>query len=135
MSSPEKTAPCPTIAQDDQPPPVAAMVESIVGCKWSVGLLRLLADGCARPSALRRALPGLSVKVMNQRLRKMLRFGIVERSVAGDKPPLHVEYRLTAFGRRFLRILDEVRRLQEAVDRGTVSCGKSVLRRRSPRRR
>lgn len=98
--------------------PVASMVESIVGCKWSVRLLQLCADGHRRPSALLRACPGLSPKVMNERLRKMIRFGILERTVCGDKPPLEVEYRLTPFGRRFLRILDEVRRLQEDVDTG-----------------
>jgi DNA-binding HxlR family transcriptional regulator len=57
---------------------------------------------------------------MNERWRKMLRFGIVRRRVAGDKPPLTVEYRLTPFGRRFVRILEEVRKLQEAVDLGSV---------------
>ena len=60
---------------------------------------------------------------MNERLRKMLRFGIVSRTVLGDKPPLEVEYVLTPFGLRFIEILDEVRRLQEAVDRGAISEG------------
>jgi DNA-binding HxlR family transcriptional regulator len=98
--------------------PVSAMVESIVGCKWSVQLLRLCADGLTRPSAFLRACPGLSAKVMNERWRKMLRFGIVERTVTGEKPPLEVDYRLTPFGRRFITILDEVKRLQEEMDRG-----------------
>lgn len=98
--------------------PVASMVENIVGCKWSVHLLQLCADGHRRPSAFLRASPGLSAKVMNERLRKMTRFGIVRRTVRGEKPPVEVEYRLTPFGLRFMRILDEVRRLQDAVDRG-----------------
>jgi DNA-binding HxlR family transcriptional regulator len=101
--------------------PVAAMVESIVGCKWSMRLLQLCVDGYARPSEFRRACPGLSAKVMNERLRKMIRFGILQRRVFGDKPPIEVEYRLTSFGRRFIKILEEVRRLQEAVDREAVA--------------
>jgi DNA-binding HxlR family transcriptional regulator len=100
---------------------VASMVESIVGCKWSIRLLLLCADGQTRPGALRRACPGLSAKVMNERLRKLTRFGIVDRTVFGDKPPIEVEYVLTTFGRRFLKILDEVRQLQEAFDAGAVS--------------
>lgn len=100
--------------------PVTSMVESIIGCKWSVRLLGLLADGCSRPSALLRACPGLSAKVMNERLRKMTRFGIVRRMVFGEKPPIEVEYLLTPFGSRFMGILEEVRRLQEAVDSGEV---------------
>ncbi|MCC6194441.1 MAG: helix-turn-helix transcriptional regulator [Burkholderiales bacterium] len=101
--------------------PVASMVESIVGCKWSVSLLRLAADGTSRPSALQRACPGLSAKVMNERLRKMVRFGIMRRTVAGDKPPVEVDYLLTPFGQRFIELLDDVRRLQQDVDRGGVS--------------
>jgi DNA-binding HxlR family transcriptional regulator len=53
---------------------------------------------------------------MNERLRKMIRFGIVRRMVFGEKPPIEVEYLLTPFGSRFMAIIDEVRRLQEAVD-------------------
>lgn len=101
--------------------PVASMVESIIGCKWSVRLLQLCAEGHSRPSAFLRACPGLSAKVMNERLRKMIRFGILERTVLGEKPPVEVEYRLTPFGLRFMGIIDEVWKLQEAVDRGEVS--------------
>lgn len=107
-------------AKDREPVPVAAMVESIIGCKWSVQLLGLLADGCVRPSAILRASPGLSTKVMNERLRKMLRFGIARRTVFGEKPPLEVEYTLTPFGLRFMGIIEEVRRLQETVDQGGI---------------
>jgi DNA-binding HxlR family transcriptional regulator len=99
---------------------VASMVESIVGCKWSVRLLQLCADGHRRPSMFLRACPGLSAKVMNERLRKMIRFGILQRTVLGEKPPVEVEYHLTPFGLRFMRIIAEVRRLQEAVDQGQV---------------
>jgi DNA-binding HxlR family transcriptional regulator len=38
--------------------------------------------------------------------------------VQGEKPPLEVEYRLTPFGRRFLRVIVEVRRLQAYLDEG-----------------
>lgn len=100
--------------------PVASMVESVVGCKWSVRLLQLCAEGHRRPSAILRACSGLSAKVLNERLRKMTRFGVLQRTVFGDKPPLTVEYRLTPFGLRFIGILEEVRRLQEAVDDGSL---------------
>ncbi|MHB1056346.1 MAG: winged helix-turn-helix transcriptional regulator [Rhodanobacter sp.] len=102
------------------PIPVASMVESIVGCKWSIRLLQLCAEGNHRPSALLRACEGLSAKVMNERLRKMTRFGIVHRTVHGEKPPVEVEYRLTPFGCRFMGILEEVKRLQQAVECGAI---------------
>ena len=107
--------------QDGKKIPVASMVESIVGCKWSVRILQLCAEGHNRPGMVLRACPGLSAKVMNERWRKMIRFGIMRRRVFGLKPPVEVEYQLTPFGRRFLKILDEVRRLQEAVDGGAIS--------------
>lgn len=107
-------------SMEASPIPVAAMVESIVGCKWSVRLLQLCAEDHRRPSAFLRACSGLSAKVMNERLRKMTRFGIVQRTVFGEKLPVEVEYRLTPFGRRFMGILQEIRLLQEAVDHGAV---------------
>jgi len=108
-------------SSDENPIFVASMVESIIGCKWSVRLLQLCAEDHHRPSALLRACPGLSSKVMNERLRKMTRFGILKRMVFGEKPPVEVEYRLTPLGRRFMQILEEVRRLQEAIDHGKLS--------------
>lgn len=107
---------------------VASMVEGIVGCKWSVSLLEVLARGPTRPSALLRACPGLSQKVMYQRLGKLTRFGILSRKVFGEKPPVEVEYSLTPFGKRFLRILEEVRRVQEEWDSGALS-GQAGVRR------
>ncbi|MBX3461829.1 MAG: helix-turn-helix transcriptional regulator [Planctomycetes bacterium] len=99
---------------------IAAMVESIVGCKWSLRLLALLAAGPQRPSAMQRACPGLSAKVLNERLRKFQRFGLVVRRVAGERPPIEVDYSLSPLGRRFLGLLAEVDRLQQALDQGDV---------------
>lgn len=100
---------------------VAAMVESIVGCKWSLRLLGLLAGGPQRPSAMQRALPGLSAKVMNERLRKFDRFGLTRRRVLGDKPPIEVDYSLTPLGERFLALLGEIDRLQQDLEGGELA--------------
>lgn len=119
QNAPSEHADCES--SDESLIPVAAMVESIIGCKWSVRLLQLCAEDHHRPSVFLRSCPGLSSKVMNERLRKMTRFGILKRTVFGEKPPIEVEYRLTPLGRRFMQILEEVRRLQEAIDRGALS--------------
>ncbi len=105
---------------DTHRPPVSAMVEKILGCKWSIRLLQIVAVDTARPSAVLRACPGLSAKVMNERWRKLIRYGIVIRTVRGDRPPIEVEYALTPLGRRFMAILDEVRQLQDDLDNTTV---------------
>ena len=93
----------------------ARMFETIVGCKWSLHVLGQIRAGVCRPGALERSSSGLSRKVLNQRLQKMLRYGIVQRKVFPVIPP-HVEYRLTSFGRRFIKILDAVNKLDKYID-------------------
>ena len=92
------------------------MVEDIVGCKWSLSVLKLVRDGVRRPGAMQRAVDGLSTKVLNERLRKLQRFGILDKTSYPEVPP-RVEYRLTDFGRRFSQILDGIDRLQDSLDR------------------
>ena len=94
------------------------IVESIVGCKWAVQILWLLFAGHRRPSVLLRECPGLSAKVMNERLRKMQQFRVVDRTALGTKPPLVVEYSLTPIGHRFISVLREVSELQKSLDVG-----------------
>lgn len=96
-------------------PSVARMVEDVLGCKWSLHVLELIESGVRRPGAMERAVAGLSAKVLNERLVKLTRFGIVRRTTYPEVPP-RVEYELTDFGRRFSGILAEIRRLQESFD-------------------
>lgn len=92
------------------------MVNSIIGCKWSVGVLDAIASGIHRPSDIQRACEGISTKVLNERLRKLMRFKLVERTSFPESPP-RVEYRLTNLGGRFLPVLEAVRTLQAELDR------------------
>lgn len=91
------------------------MVESIVGCKWSLTVLQLVQKGVNRPGAMERAVPGLTAKVLNERLRKLVRFGIFER-IAFPEVPLRVEYRLTGFGKKFVGILRAIEKLERDLD-------------------
>lgn len=87
------------------------MVEDIIGCKWSLTVLSLIAGGVSRPGAMQRRVPGLTAKVLTERLRKLLRYQVIEREVFAEVPP-RVEYRLTDFGRRFSGILDQIAALE-----------------------
>jgi DNA-binding HxlR family transcriptional regulator len=95
-----------------KPTSVSRMVEDIVGCKWSLTVLSLITSGVTRPGAMQRRTDGLTAKVLNERLRKLLRFGIIEREVFAEVPP-HVEYRLTAFGKRFSAVLAQIAELEQ----------------------
>lgn len=96
------------------PASVARMVEDIVGCKWSLEVLAAVRAGIVRPGAIQHAIEGLSTKVLNERLAKMVRYGILDKQVFPEVPP-RVEYRLTRFGERFVGILDQIQCLQAEV--------------------
>lgn len=102
------------MASTTEKPRVARMVEDVVGCKWSLSVLALVRSGVVRPGAMQRSTAGLTTKVLNERLAKMVRFGILEKRSFPEIPP-RVEYRLTPFGRKLVRILDRIDALQEEV--------------------
>lgn len=90
------------------------MVEDIVGCKWSLTVLGLIRAGVNRPGAMEHAVPGLSAKVLNERLRKLQRFGILAKTSYSEVPP-RVEYSLTPFGVKFAAVLDGIERLEHEL--------------------
>ena len=97
-------------------PAVARMVEDIVGCKWSLAVLDAVRGGVCRPGAIEHAIDGLSKKVLNERLAKLVRFGILEKRAYAELPP-RVEYRFTPFGDKFCGVLDGINALQREIDR------------------
>jgi DNA-binding HxlR family transcriptional regulator len=98
-------------------PAVARMVEDIVGCKWSLAVLGRIRAGVTRPGAIRRSLTGLSTKVMNERLAKMVRFGLLGRRSYDERRP-RVEYVLTPLGEELAVILDQIESLQARLEAG-----------------
>lgn len=105
------------------------MVEDIVGCKWSLTVLGLVRGGVRRPGAMEHAVEGLSAKVLNERLRKLMRFGILAKTSYAEVPP-RVEYELTAFGQRFAAVLDSIQSLQDDID--AVPSARARARRDAP---
>ena len=97
------------------PPSVSRMVEDIVGCKWSLAVLGAVRGGVCRPGAMEHAIEGLSKKVLNERLNKLVRFGILEKQAYPELPP-RVEYRFTPFGDQFCVVLDSIQTLQREID-------------------
>ena len=102
------------ISRKSAPERSARMVETIYGCKWSLTVYQLLAGGINRPGEMVRSVEGLSTKVLNQCLRKNTDFGILNRIAYNEIPP-RVEYEVTEFGNKFIRILDQLEKLQEEI--------------------
>ncbi len=94
----------------------ARMVETIYGCKWSLTVYQLLANGINRPGAMVRSVDGLTTKVLNTCLQRNIKFGILERVTFNEVPP-RVEYKVTKFGTKFMRILDELEKLQTEIEK------------------
>lgn len=92
---------------------IARLLEDVLGCKWSWSVLRAIHDGVARPGQLERAIPGISTKVLNERLRKLVAHGVLEKTEFDTMPP-RVEYVFTELGRGFFAILGQI----EALERG-----------------
>jgi DNA-binding HxlR family transcriptional regulator len=105
----------PTQNDEVDTPDVAAIVEAVFGCKWSLRILALIRQGICRPGAIARELVGLTTKVQNYYFRRMVTLGILARVVYPEVPP-HVEYQLTPFGERFMPILDAIEVLQRELE-------------------
>jgi DNA-binding HxlR family transcriptional regulator len=94
---------------------VPMLLEEIIGCRWTISVLGAVANGVRRPGALQRHIEGISTKVLSDRLRHFTRAGIFERVQFPEIPP-RVEYRLTTFGKKFMRLLREVEKLQAELN-------------------
>jgi DNA-binding HxlR family transcriptional regulator len=79
----------------------------LVGKRWTLAILATLTQGPARFSELVRAVPGLSERVMSERLQELCEAGLVERLV-DPGPPLSTRYRLTRSGDRLRPALEEL---------------------------
>ncbi len=68
-----------------------------IGDKWSLLVIGVLTDGRLRFTALQRAIPGISQRMLTRTLRELERDGLVTRTVHAEVPP-RVEYELTRTG-------------------------------------
>ncbi|MCC7258562.1 MAG: helix-turn-helix transcriptional regulator [Gammaproteobacteria bacterium] len=97
-------------------PSVARMVEDVVGCKWSLSVIGCVRRGITRPGEMERAIGGIRTKVLNERLVKLLRYGVLTKRSFPEVPP-HVEYSLTEFGEQFADVLDRIAELEQRRQR------------------
>jgi DNA-binding HxlR family transcriptional regulator len=94
------------------------LLEDVIGCRWMISVLRAVAGGVRRPSALKRHIEGISAKVLNDRLQHLTQAGIFKRVHYPEIPP-RVEYHFTSFGKKFRLVLKAFEQLQKELDRDT----------------
>ncbi|KPI16204.1 winged helix-turn-helix transcriptional regulator [Streptomyces olivochromogenes] len=72
-------------------------VFQLLGKRWTGPIVAVLTGGPAYFTDLRRAVPGLSERMLSDRLTELAAAGLVVREV-DEGPPLRVSYRLTPAG-------------------------------------
>ena len=87
--------------------PVCATSDIVCG-KWTLLIIRDLAEGRSRFCELERSLAGISPRTLSLRLRALEEEGVVERHTFSEVPP-RVEYALTEKGRALIPIIEDMR--------------------------
>ena len=85
---------------------------ALMGDRWKVLIVRELLTGTKRFGQLKKALDGVSQKVLTQHLRIMEENALVRREVYAEVPP-RVEYSLTEVGRSLQSVHDAMWRWGE----------------------
>ena len=97
----------PLKAMTENPCPVGCCAEIISG-KWTLLIIRDLAEGSRRFCELERSLDGISPRTLSLRLRALEGEGVIERRTYAEVPP-RVEYCLTAKGEALVPMIDYMR--------------------------
>ncbi|HKG40322.1 MAG TPA: helix-turn-helix domain-containing protein, partial [Conexibacter sp.] len=87
--------------------PVCRTADIVCG-KWTMLVIRDLAEGRRRFCELERSLTGISPRTLSLRLRALEEEAIVERRTFPEVPP-RVEYALTEKGRALVPIIEDMR--------------------------
>lgn len=80
----------------------------MLGCRWKVLIIRELLNGTRRFGELKKAVTGITQKVLTAKLREMEELGLLERKVYPQIPP-KVEYTLTDIGYSLRPVLESLK--------------------------
>ena len=80
----------------------------MISGKWTLLIIRDLADSSLRFCELERSLEGISPRTLSLRLRALEDHGIVERRTFPEVPP-RVTYQLTDKGRALVPLIEDMR--------------------------
>lgn len=95
------------LTKDELPPCPVATTLMLIGNKWKIFIIQQLMEKPFRFGELRRAIPGISEKVLTDNLRAMEKDGLITRTVYPEVPP-HTEYKLSDLGNSMRPIIDSM---------------------------
>lgn len=94
-----------------------AVVETVLACAWSPRILRVIASGQGDYRALLKTLDGIPSKVLDHRLERLQKFGLLSRTERDGTVP-QVRFAFTSFGRAFMTVIEAMDRLDRRVSAG-----------------
>jgi DNA-binding HxlR family transcriptional regulator len=102
-------------------------VFALLGKRWTGLIIVTLLDGPARFSRIVQLVPGMSERMLSERLTELSALGLITREVE-DGPPVNVRYRLTKRGEALRPALAELERWghEQLLETGTDSAGDAV---------
>ena len=89
-----------------------------IGGKWKGVVLWYLKNSTLRFGELKQRIPDITEKMLSLQLRALEADGLIKREVYGEKPPIRVEYSLTAFGKSLIPALNELAKWGRKVGEG-----------------
>ena len=87
--------------------PVYHRAVELIGRRWTGAILRALMVGVSRFSDLAATVPGMSDRMLSERLKELEAEGVVVRRVIPETP-VRIEYELTEKGRDLQAVIDAV---------------------------
>jgi DNA-binding HxlR family transcriptional regulator len=100
MNTPNLPPPAPDARERAEPIVVCSLYHraiELVGRRWTGAILQALADGALRFGDIEAAVPGVSARMLSERLKTLEAEGLVSRTVYAEHP-VRIEYRLTEKG-------------------------------------
>ncbi len=97
----------------DESPPRSAFCPyfhhavEVLGARWTGAIVRAMLSGVTRFSDLTATVPGLSDRMLSERLKELEAEGIIERCVY-PQTPVRIEYHLTAKGQALAGVVESI---------------------------
>jgi DNA-binding HxlR family transcriptional regulator len=87
--------------------PLYHRAAELIGRRWSGAIIRAMADGAVRFGDLTLAVPGISDRMLSERLKELEAEGLVQRAVYPEHP-VRIEYHLTEKGQDLGAVMDAI---------------------------